>query len=389
MTGKYAHVSGAVGLAHMGWPLAQEEKTVIDYFNEDGYETVHSGYIHERHPRMNRYQIDLCEHWDDFDSAVAVDKAIGYLEGRDPGDRPFYLNIGTMEVHASLWEKKLDVYGGPIPEEEVYVPNYVPDTPRFRRRFARFHASIGYLDTHFRRLVDAIDRLGYGSDTVVIFTTDHGIANMRSKGTLYDRGVEITLLVRLPEGKGAGTVREELIPNIDFAATVLDIAGMETPADMNGRSFWPRLTDGEYEPHGMIFTERNFHGERPYRGADHYIDRYDPIRSVRTRDFHYIRWFRPEIKKRPWLWFEVPEERDDEGRIPEPRLERREEELYHVVHDPGEFRNVATQPEYRDVKEDLRGALTRWMEETDDHVLEGRVPERPQEPGWGPWDDLD
>jgi arylsulfatase A-like enzyme len=392
MTGKYAHVSGAVGLAHMGWPLAQEQQTVIDYFNANGYETVHSGYLHERHPWMNRYSVDLCRRWDDFDTAVAVDKAVAWLADRREGDKPFYMNIGTMEVHASLWDKKLEQYGGPVPEDEVYVPNYVPDTPAFREKFAKFHASIRYLDTHFQRLVDAVDRLGYGESTVLIFTTDHGISNTRSKGTLYDRGTEIALMVRMPGGERAGTVCNELIPNIDFAPTVLDAAGIAAPDDMNGRSFWPWLTGGSYEPREMIFTERNFHGERPYRGADHFIDLYDPSRAVRTKKFHYIRWFRPEAKKRPWYWWEVPVDAehgsDLEAFGPEAAEPRNEEELYHVAHDPGEFRNVAGQPEYGAVKRRLANALHGWMKDTGDFALTGDVPERPCEPGWGPWDDL-
>jgi N-sulfoglucosamine sulfohydrolase len=391
MTGKYAHVSGAMGLAHMGWSLAPEQKSVVDYLNESGYETVHTGHMHERHPGMNRYQLDLVEHWRDWDTAAAVDRAIAYLEDRPASGAPFYLNVGTMEVHASVWDKKLDVYGGPVPDDEVYVPHYLPDSPALRAKLARFQAAIRYMDTHFQRLVDAVDRLGLRDDTFVVFTTDHGISAPRAKGTLYDRGVEISLMVRLPGGERAGGVCHELIPNIDVAPTVLEIAGIETPADMNGRSFLPWLRGEPYEPHEMIFTERNFHGEHPYRGAEEFIDLYDPTRAVRTRAFHYIRWFDPGLKKRPWLYHEVApgDDRGDWDSFgPEPTEPRNEEELYHVPHDPGEVRDVAWRPEYGAVKRRLAEALATWMRDTDDPVLRGEVPERPEEPGWGPWEGL-
>ena len=391
MTGKYAHVSGGMGLAHMGWPLAPEVKTVVDYFNAHGYETVHTGHFHERHPTTMRYQVDYAQHWDDWRTEKAIDDAIDYLSRRTPDDKPFYLNIGTMEVHASQWDKRLETYGGPIPEEDVYVPHHVPDSTAFRRTFAKFHAAIQYLDTQWQRLVDAIDRLGYADNTVVIFTTDHGISNTRSKGTLYDRGTEITLLVRMPRGQGAGTLVDELIPNIDVAPTVLDIGGIPAPDDMNGQSFRPLLQGEAYTPHEMIFTERNFHGEKEYRGAEGFIDRYDPVRAVRTKAFHYIRWFAPEIKKRPWLYFEIPAGSDSpdlENFGPAPSEPRNAEELYHIPHDPAEFRNVAQQSEYRHVKAQLSEMLEAWMRATDDPVLRGEVPDRPCAPGWGPWDDL-
>jgi hypothetical protein len=66
----------------------------------------------------------------------------------------------------------------------------------------------------------------------------------------------------------------------------------------------------------------------------------------------------------------------------------REEELYHVVHDPAELNDVADHQEYGSVKNELKERLFRWMEETDDHVLQGIVPNRPEEPGWGPWENL-
>ncbi len=392
MTGKYAHTTGAIGLSHMGWSLSQDVKTVVDYFNEDGYETVHFGLNHERHAGQNHYQLDEERTWDDYDVSNAVDKAVGYLESRVDSSRPFYLNIGCGEVHATSYRRKVDIYGGRVPPEDVYMPHYSPDMPELRREFGMFQAAIRYLDTHFQRLLDACERLGFLEDSVVVFTTDHGISNDRAKGTLYDRGVEVSLLVHLPDDGRNGYSVEHLIQNVDLAPTLLQAAGIEPPADMQGRSFWPLLAGGDYEPHDAIFIERNFHGQKP-PGQDGFVDLYDPVRAVRTPECHYIRWFEPGAWHRPWLPFEVEplidrardRECDDREKLwpvnPEPR---RGEELYHVRLDPLEFVDVAGRPEYRHVKAELADRLGRWMRGTKDFVMTGEVPARPDEPGWGP-----
>ncbi len=390
MTGLYAHTSGGVGLAHMGWPLPATVPTIVDYLNAAGYETIHSGMEHERHPGLNHYQVDLQQHWVHFDTQRGVDEALAYLAQRDRG-RPFYLNIGSQQPHASTWDKTDRMYGGAVPPEDVYIPPYLPDTPGLRRDFGRFQAALRYMDTHFGRLLDGLRQLGHDRDTIIIFTTDHGIAAPRSKGTLYDRGVEIALLVRLPNAARAGTRITHLLQNIDNVPTLLEAAGAPIPSQLQGRSFWPLLAGGAYTPHERIFVERNFHGEHRLHGVKgDYVDRYDPVRAVRTNDFHYIRWFDPTIKCRPWLPMEYPAARLPASEsadfcLPPPSAPRAEVELYHVRHDPQEFINIAGRPEFRHIEADLAGQLQRWMEATDDFVVRGDVPRRYETPGWGPW----
>ncbi|MFW6189520.1 MAG: sulfatase [Planctomycetota bacterium] len=392
MTGLYAHTSGGVGLAHMGWPLPHEVPTVVDYLNNAGYETIHSGMEHERHPRDNHYQTDLEKHWVHYNAHRGVNAALTYLEERED-ERPFYLNVGSQQPHGSTWGKAEDLYGGPVPPEKVYLPPYLPDREPLRRRFGRFQAAIRYMDEHFGHLLEGLERLGHADDTLVVFTTDHGIAAPRSKGTLYDRGVEITLLVRLPGGRMGGAEVRHLVQNIDFVPTLLEAVGAPRPDALQGRSFWPLLDDGDYTPHDAIFIERNFHGEaRVYGRSRDYVDRYDPVRAVRTPEFHYIKRFDPRVKRRPWLPWEVeevpPEQCPGTASMPEPREPRPEEELYHVRLDPQEFVNVAARPEFAAVKDRLKARLSGWMEETDDFVLRGEVPQRREEPSFGIFDDI-
>lgn len=388
MTGQYAHVSGGIGLAHMGWPLPQEARTIVDYLNDAGYETAHVGLNHERHAGHNRYQVDEERTWDDWQADRAVDKALTYLKGREGKSGPFYLNIGSHEVHASAYQRKADtVYGGPVPDDDVFVPLYSPDVPGMRKEMGRFQAAIRFMDQQVGRLLQAIDDLGFRDNTIVLFTTDHGISNNRAKGTLYDRGVEVALMMRLPGGTAAGTRVTDLVQHIDVLPTLLEAAGVQRPDALQGRSFWPLLTGGDYTPHEQVFIERNFHGQKP-EGQKDYADVYDPVRSVRTPEYHYIRWTKPEAWHKPWMPWETASAADSDtastdGRYkpnPEPRAA---EELYHITHDPLECIDVAQRPEYRAVKADLKARLEQWMTDTKDFALTGEPPQRYEDPGWG------
>jgi arylsulfatase A-like enzyme len=385
MSGQYAHTNGLMGLVNRGWSMPEETKTVVDYFNEAGYETAHFGFQHERYvASANRYQVEGLPDYPEDDWAsnrdqewaeVAIPQAIAYLGNREVNDKPFYLNIGTVEVHASRWESnfpdghiqnRIAIYGED-PPEMVYVPPHLPDVPAIRKSLGRFQGAIRYLDGYFKQLLDAIDRLGLAENTLVVFTTDHGIAGVRAKGTLYEAGTEIALMMRLPGVIEEDMVVPEVIQNIDIAPTLLEAADMPVPESMQGKSFWSRLTGGAYTSHEAIVLERNWHGD------------YDPMRAVRTPRYHYIRNF-AEHPRRAWLPDEMPVteaalEGDRYHVWPPPVHPRGEEELFDIVNDPNERVDLASDPEYEDIKQKMSSFLDRWMTETDDPLLQGPIPD--------------
>ncbi|MGF1449841.1 MAG: sulfatase [Opitutales bacterium] len=390
MTGQYSHVNGGIGLAHMGWPLPEKARTIVDCFNDAGRPTVHCGLNHERHAGENHYHEDFEKHWNDHDAARAVDKAVDWLEQRPAHAQPFYLNIGTHDVHASRFTQKPPHYAPYLPKpEDVFIPPWLHDTPATRAFLANFQSAIGYLDHQFGRLLDALDRLGLRDNTLVLFTTDHGmsIGPSLAKGTCYDRGMEITLLARMPGQQAPGVDVHHLIQNIDFTPTLLELAHLPIPKAINGRSFAPLLLGDTYQPNEYIFTERNNHGEY---NADRtgFDDVHDPVRAVRTPDFHYIRYCRADLKQRPLRKPEVSHPPAGDPDWPKSPHARPPDELFHVAQDPLEFYDVARQSEYAGVRQRLAGLVDQWMQDTNDFALTGTIPQRTREPGWGPWENL-
>lgn len=160
----------------------------------------------------------------------------------------------------------------------------------------------------------------------------------------------------LPKGK----VLEDMVSSIDILPTLLELAGVPVPESVQGQSFAPLLKGGRYESRKHVFAEKTFHSY------------YDPMRAVRTERFKYIRNF--EIG----FAVEVP------GDVEEGEIFRSHVELYHgAAHpvlelfdleaDPWEQKNLAGDAQYADEERSLQQTLWRWMEETDDPLLDGLV----------------
>lgn len=370
-TGLPAHLHGTLGVTPSGCYLPRQVMTVVDYFNLNGYETIHAGVHHERqYAAENRYQREFYRDQQSKHAETAVDDTIGFLSNRDHNDRPFYLNLGTVEVHCSQWQDLIGVWRdryGITDADDDYYPDGFPENPQLRREARRFHACIRYLDLHLGRLFDAIDKLGYRDNTVVIFTTDHGISNTRGKGTLYDQGTELSLLVRAPWLDPGGRSEHALLQNMDVAPTLLDIAGIPTPRNMHGRSFWPLITSQPYSSHPHIFLERNFHD----------VDVRDIMRACRSDEYLYILNLEPDAKD-AWRHTEsVPLRGEYKSWFsemwPPPSRPRPREELYDVINDPRQVTNLADDPRYVDQLAHWGRHVHEHMQRTQDPALDGGI----------------
>lgn len=224
-------------------------------------------------------------------------------------------------------------------------------------------------------------------NTLVVFTTDHGMSGPRGKGSLYGLGTEIALLMRLPGMAYANTDIHFPVSNISFRATLAEAVGISTVDQPQGKSLWPAICRIETPHPEPIFLERNFHGEKPWRTEADYIDCYDPVRAVRTERFLYIRNFLPRAKPPEPLpgsgRSELIDWRDWDRSFNFPAYPRPEEELYDLQLDPLELNNVATHPEYQQALQEFRAQTAQWMADTND-FLPFAPPKRPEQPGWGP-----
>ncbi|SDK78459.1 sulfatase family protein [Natronorubrum texcoconense] len=381
MTGRHPHQNGMLGLAHGNWELGPDERLLPELLAEAGYETHLFGLQHltEYPDRLGYDRI----HSDEPLTADAppsvhetarardvADDVAGMLEAGDHDD-PFFASVGFFELH------RVEENGGfgfegdryETPDPDAVEPlEFLPDRPGIRSDIAEMQGMLGAIDDGVGRICEAVDEAGLTEDTLVVFTTEHGLAMPRAKGTCFDAGIEGALLMRQPGVLESGRVVDDLVSNVDVFATLLEVAGasMPDPNRLAGRSFAPLLRDGEsaYESRDRLFAGMTWH------------DRYNPIRAIRTERWKYIRnfWHLPAVYMTTDIYAseagrEVQEEYYGE--------QRAYEELYDLEADPLEQENLADDepddPAVEAVRDRLRDELLDWMAETDDPLLEGPV----------------
>jgi uncharacterized sulfatase len=250
----------------------------------------------------------------------------------------------------------------PVDPAKVDLPPYYPDTPLLRRDWADYLESAQVLDQQVGVLLKRLEEDGLAENTIVVYHGDHGQAHVRGKQWLYDSGIRVPLIVRKPDGAGAGTVSDDLVSLLDLAPAMIQWAGIEVPSHLHGRPL-----EGS-TPRDSIVCARD--------RCDETVDR---IRSVRTKKFKYIRNFYSE---RPYLQFNAYKKKQypavsvlelwqKEGRLTEAQqpfmaATRPEEELYDLAADPHEVRNLAKDPAHEKTIRDLRARLDEWIEERGD-----------------------
>ncbi len=277
------------------------------------------------------------------------------------GTGPFFLSVGLIMPHRTY------AYARPRqhPAEDVRFiqpPAPLPDVPEVRRDMADYIASVRIMDTACGVVLDALEGSGLAQNTLVIATTDHGIAFPSMKCNLTDHGLGVYLIMRGPGGFEGGRVIEGMVSQIDLYPTLCELLQIEPPLWLQGTSLLPLVRGEQEEIHDALFGEVTYHAA------------YEPMRSIRTRRWKYIRRFNP-AQTHPVL------RNIDSGHakryLVRHGLTRRTvpaEYLFDLTFDPQEEDNLAGDPRYAEIRRDLAARLRGWMERTADPLLEGPVP---------------
>lgn len=351
LTGESPHETGT---SRFHSPMPSWQKTILEYMKPRGYYTGAFKKVHQGMEFWNRW--DFQGHHQPIET---------FFEAR-PKNRPFFLHIGYHDPHRPY------LPGERYPEHnsrsQVEVPSFLPDSPRVRKDLAHYYEAIERLDARIGRFLELLDEHRLSENTLVIFTSDQGMAFPGAKGTLYDPGLQVPFIARWPGKIKPGTVTSELISLVDLAPTWLDAAGLRPPKAMDGRSFLGLLTGRKYQPRDTIYAERNYHTHL------------DLIRCVRTSRYKLIHNYLPQIPYRTLSdiarspsWRSI-EHLHHEGKL-SPALVRKYferprpvTEFYDLQKDPWELNNRADDPVYAGTVRQLREKLSRWMIQTHDFL---------------------
>ncbi|HHW01309.1 MAG TPA: sulfatase [Thermoanaerobacterales bacterium] len=371
LTGTYPHQNGMLGLAHRGFTM-DYSKHLVNYLNNNGFHTVLCGIQHEAGSYLDHeaganiigYKEDItCSNsgyrqedliiWDQKNA----DKLSKWLDSYDKR-KPFFISYGMYATH----RRYPDIIDDEINENMVKPPYPLPNNPATRRDHARYMTSAKSADICFGKVIQSLKENGLYEDTIIIFTTDHGLANPFSKCTLFDSGIGVSLIIRVPNSNTKGAVVDNLISNIDVFPTLCDLLGLQKPNYLEGISFAKSFEDHEAPTRNEVFAEVNFHTS------------YEPIRCVRTERYKFIKYYDTSYLK-------INESNIDESLSKDFLLKnglseqvKYKEALYDLYFDVGERNNVIEDPRYENIKIQLKEKLEKHLEATKDIILEGEIP---------------
>ncbi len=346
----------------MGTQHLRSDIPMPDYFMILPEYLREAGYFCSNNAKTD-YNFDYTGRWDDQGNEA-------HWRNRPEG-KPFFsvFNHGiTHEGPANrLDSSDTDVLERRHDPEKAILPPYFPDTPQMRRIWAHQYDLISVLDLQVEQLLDQLKEDGLYERTIIFFFSDHGFGLPRYKRWLYRTGLQVPLIIRVPDQyrhlitASPGETEERLVSFVDFAPSVLRLAGAEVPGHMEGSSFLGSEPDPE---RSYIFGARS--------RAD---DIYEVSRCVLDERYIYIRNYLPHqpyvtdaiiFSDRKAGYAELRRLREkgelnpgaEEFWQPKPY-----EELYDLLEDPAEMNNLASDPAHRETVERMRGVLYDWMVE--------------------------
>ena len=355
ITGMYA---SNCGTQHMrsNYEIPGKFKFFPTYLRNAGYYCTNNA--------KEDYNLDE-EMWDTkVSNAWNESSGDAHYKNRESG-QPFFAVFNTglsheHKIHYHLIKEEGEFEHSP---ENLDIAPYHPDLPVIRKCYAQYYDYVSRMDEKVGEILDELKKRGVAKNTIVFYYGDHGGVLPRSKRYMFESGTRVPMIVHFPEKyqdmapAEPGARTDRLVSFIDLAPTVLSLAGIDIPGNMQGSAFLgnQKTDDPEY----VHF----------FRGR--MDERYDMMRGVRTKKYRYIRNYMPHRIYGQHLWYlwRSPSTRawedaynSGECNAVQSRFWQTKpaEELYNVEKDPHNVNNLANDPEYADVLKRLRKENKRW-----------------------------
>lgn len=378
VTGRYPHNNGAASELHR--PLSGHLVKFPELLKKAGYHTALAGKDHM--PQEKAREKDV---WDVKRGTKTPNNSGGeghwveVVKSR-PVDKPFFFWFAATDAHREWDGDKQWIPGKYGPKHDparMVVPPYLADTEATRRDLASYHNEITRFDYFIGRVVRELEAQGVLDNTLIMIMADNGRAFPRAKTRVHDSGMKSAFVAHWPEGiSKAGSATDSLVSAIDICPTVLELAGVEIPAPVQGFSFAKLFKDPAARHRKHAFSEHNWHD---YQALG---------RSVRDDDgFVYVWNGRPE---EAWLGpgdaVTSPSHKElvklrSTGSLSKAQKDhflkpRPTEELYFTPEDPRQVDSLTGDPDAAARLEILRAVMKRWKEETGDSAPEHFTPDK-------------
>ncbi|MGH7950424.1 MAG: sulfatase family protein [Limisphaerales bacterium] len=390
LTGLYSHTTGNVD--NQVRPIPHDFPLISDFLRQAGYEVAmfgranvdvedrywdyyfgFKGWIKYYHPLLRE---GIAGKWsepkihDGYVDDLVTDRALHWLEQKH--EKPFCAFVWFNAPHAPFYRPRrlLDLYNGvkipkpatfdddlkhpPYPgkpralaqaKNKIGTDNLGDDDPRTLEEVVKDHyAGVVDNDQNIGRVLQVLWRTGQLDDTAILLSSDHGFFlgewRMYDKRFMHEPSIRVPFMVRYPRMVKAGSVCEQMVLNVDIAPTILELAGIQVPVTMHGRSLVPLLKGEPPEDWRKDWLYEYFE----YPGAEHVR----PHRGVRTERYKLIHYHK--LPQYPELAEEF--------------------ELYDLQNDPGELHNLHGQADYATLTRQLMDRISKLRKETGDQTTD-------------------
>jgi len=229
-------------------------------------------------------------------------------------DKPFFLAAGLHKPHQP-WVGPVEFFDqhpvenivlppisasgrsdSPAPSTLVLEDDAAHSELQKKQAIAAYHAMVTMADHHVGRMLKGLEDLGLADSTIVVFTSDHGFqlnehGGLWRKQFQFDESIRVPLIVRLPDGRGAGSVSEGIVELVDLYPTLIDLASLPDPAhDLEGTSFVPLLDAPDSPWKSAAFSQsRRMLGSGSTNSPLINKEGYDG-QTIRTARYRYTEW---------------------------------------------------------------------------------------------------
>ncbi|MFV0551457.1 MAG: sulfatase [Anaerorhabdus sp.] len=364
LTGNYPHTNGMLGLANRGFELNDYHEHLVNILNENGYDTVLCGIQHEygkytEHQEGAQkigYRYDITkdcsslkekDFWKwDTENTKSFEK---WISSRNK-NKPFFASVGYFCTHREYPDVLEEFSNFKLPKELENNESVIKD-------YKGHLQSLKYLDNNFGKIIECLKMENLYENTIIILTTDHGIAFPKCKCTLYDAGIGVALMMKIPD-KNKGIRVKSLVSHVDIVPTLVELCQLDTKLKFDGKDF-SGLFKNDAEDNTIV-AEVNCHTS------------YEPMRCIRTNRYKYIRYYDEEYKLENLSNIDNSISKENYI-LCSKGFEKEMEQFYDLINDPNEKINLINNDKYQDVINEMRLKLINWQKETNDYLLRGKL----------------
>lgn len=326
---------------HRNWKPGPDQLGMFDDVDLPEPETLFANWSNELPERVGRDDSQAGE-WAGRTSAVQTQEMTLMNHFSPAWDLKFPPDSVMDAQHAQLWKNRYERFTEEQKQAwDVVYDAYFEEFKEknlegekllrwiYQRYVKDYLTTIVSIDENLGQLLDYLEENELAENTIVVYTSDQGFYlgdhGWYDKRWMYEESLHIPLLIRWPQGITPGTVNRDLVQNLDFAPTLIDLAEQEIPDEIQGRSLVPLMKGGTPQE----WRESIYYHYYEYPGA-HSVQRHYGVRTDRYKLIHYY-----QIEE----W-----------------------ELFDLDADPNEMQSVYDDPEYADILDELKQELDRLRE---------------------------